>query len=183
MKTKSKLNAYILRGSAAALLVSCVIVGLCSAIDLREPPAGLTEEVVIQTDESRGGRRSRPRLLDPSEEGVGTGGHGQALGESGPGLTTEGIADRLVGLAEPGGGARVRLGEAWEPLGEDDAAFADRLRKDDDELFASVARNDVDLADRVLDRGLVEGRLSLRCRVHARGSFFAITRLQVTVEE
>ena len=34
MKTKSKISAYIFRGSAAALLVSCVIVALCSAINL-----------------------------------------------------------------------------------------------------------------------------------------------------
>jgi hypothetical protein len=38
MKTKSKLNAYILRGSTTALLVSCVIVALCSAINLPEQP-------------------------------------------------------------------------------------------------------------------------------------------------
>jgi hypothetical protein len=34
MKTKTKLSAYILRGSTAALLFSCVIVALCSAINL-----------------------------------------------------------------------------------------------------------------------------------------------------
>src|SRR6202035_6097327 len=34
MKTKSEISAYILRGSAAALLVSCVIVALSSAISL-----------------------------------------------------------------------------------------------------------------------------------------------------
>jgi hypothetical protein len=34
MKTKTKLNAYILRGSTGALLLSCVIVALCSAINL-----------------------------------------------------------------------------------------------------------------------------------------------------
>ena len=38
MKTKSKLSAYILRGSTAALLFSCVIVALCSAINLPEQP-------------------------------------------------------------------------------------------------------------------------------------------------
>src|SRR5262245_47818849 len=38
MKTKSKLSAYILRGSTTALLVSCVIVALCSAINLPEQP-------------------------------------------------------------------------------------------------------------------------------------------------
>src|SRR6267378_2825475 len=38
MKTKSKLSAYILRGSATALLFSCVIVALCSAINLSEQP-------------------------------------------------------------------------------------------------------------------------------------------------
>src|SRR5262245_9936956 len=38
MKTNNKLNAYILRGSTAALLFSCVIVALCSAINLPEQP-------------------------------------------------------------------------------------------------------------------------------------------------
>src|SRR5438874_3713860 len=36
MKTKNKLSAYILRSSASALLFSCVIVALCSAINLPE---------------------------------------------------------------------------------------------------------------------------------------------------
>src|SRR5438093_8646175 len=36
MKTNNKLSAYILRGSTAALLFSCVIVALCSAIILPE---------------------------------------------------------------------------------------------------------------------------------------------------
>ena len=34
MTTKSKISAYILRSSAAMLLVSCVIVALSSAINL-----------------------------------------------------------------------------------------------------------------------------------------------------
>jgi hypothetical protein len=34
MKTNNKINAYILRGSAGALLFSCVIVAICSAINL-----------------------------------------------------------------------------------------------------------------------------------------------------
>src|SRR4029434_9263949 len=34
MKTNSKISAYILRGSTAVLLFSCVIVALCSAINL-----------------------------------------------------------------------------------------------------------------------------------------------------
>src|SRR5262245_25775355 len=38
MKTKSKLGAYILRSSTTALLFSCVIVALCSAINLPEQP-------------------------------------------------------------------------------------------------------------------------------------------------
>src|SRR6266436_7463666 len=38
MKTKSKLSAYILRGSTGALLFSCVIVALCSGIHLPEQP-------------------------------------------------------------------------------------------------------------------------------------------------
>ena len=38
MKTNSKISAYILRGSTASLLFSCVIVALCSAINLPEQP-------------------------------------------------------------------------------------------------------------------------------------------------
>src|SRR5262244_3404107 len=42
MKTNNKLNAYILRGSTTALLLSCVIVALCSAINLpKQPPKAL----------------------------------------------------------------------------------------------------------------------------------------------
>src|SRR5437773_7269747 len=36
MKTKTKISAYILRGTTTALLLSCVIVALCSAINLPE---------------------------------------------------------------------------------------------------------------------------------------------------
>jgi N-acetylneuraminic acid mutarotase len=39
MKTNNKLSAYILRGGTGALLFSCVIVGLCSAINLPEQAA------------------------------------------------------------------------------------------------------------------------------------------------
>ena len=38
MKTNNKISAYILRHSTAALLFSCVIVALCSAINLSEQP-------------------------------------------------------------------------------------------------------------------------------------------------
>jgi N-acetylneuraminic acid mutarotase len=38
MKTNNKINGYILRRSAAALLFSCVVVALCSAINLPEQP-------------------------------------------------------------------------------------------------------------------------------------------------
>jgi hypothetical protein len=38
MKTNNKIGAYILRGSTVVLLVSCVIVALCSAINLPEQP-------------------------------------------------------------------------------------------------------------------------------------------------
>ena len=38
MKTNNKISAYILRGSTTALLFSCVIVALCSAINLPEQP-------------------------------------------------------------------------------------------------------------------------------------------------
>src|SRR5215831_6719921 len=39
MKTNNNLSAYILRGSTAALLLSCVIVALCWAINLPEQAA------------------------------------------------------------------------------------------------------------------------------------------------
>src|SRR5262245_11507003 len=38
MKTNNKLSAYILRGSTTALLFSCLLVALCSAINLPEQP-------------------------------------------------------------------------------------------------------------------------------------------------
>src|SRR5215510_2523168 len=38
MKTNNKISAFILRGSLGALLFSCVIVALCSAINLPEQP-------------------------------------------------------------------------------------------------------------------------------------------------
>jgi len=45
VKTKSKISAYILRGSAAALLISCVIVALSSAINVpRRHPAAPAPE-------------------------------------------------------------------------------------------------------------------------------------------
>src|SRR5438132_4246413 len=43
MKTRSETRAYIARSSAAALLLSCVVVALCSAINLpSHPPKGPT---------------------------------------------------------------------------------------------------------------------------------------------
>src|SRR6266702_4169439 len=48
MKTRSKTSAYVVRSSAAALLVSCVIVALCSAINLpNHPPKGPTPDQSI----------------------------------------------------------------------------------------------------------------------------------------
>src|SRR5437868_3539859 len=38
MKTRSKTSAYIVRSSAAALLLSCVVVAVCSAINLPNHP-------------------------------------------------------------------------------------------------------------------------------------------------
>src|SRR4029077_5575636 len=38
MKTKSKISAYILRGAAAMLLFSCVVVALSSAINVANHP-------------------------------------------------------------------------------------------------------------------------------------------------
>src|SRR5262249_8864656 len=38
MKTNNRLSAYIFRGSTTALLFSCVIVAICSAINLPEQP-------------------------------------------------------------------------------------------------------------------------------------------------
>src|SRR6266853_781195 len=43
MKTRSETSAYIVRSGAAALLLSCVVVALCSAINLpSHPPKGPT---------------------------------------------------------------------------------------------------------------------------------------------
>jgi hypothetical protein len=53
--------------------------------------------------------------------------HGQDIGKVGSGFATEGRADRLVGLAEPGCGASIRLGEPRKALGED-ASRTLRLR-------------------------------------------------------
>src|SRR6266404_8891245 len=45
MKTRSETSAYIVRSSAAALLLSCVVVALCSAINLpSHPPKGPTPD-------------------------------------------------------------------------------------------------------------------------------------------
>src|SRR6266404_6874420 len=45
MKTRSETSAYIVRSGAAALLLSCVIVALCSAINLpNHPPKGPTPD-------------------------------------------------------------------------------------------------------------------------------------------
>src|SRR5436309_10016159 len=45
MKTRSETSAYIVRSSAAALLLSCVVVALCSAINLpNHPPKGPTSD-------------------------------------------------------------------------------------------------------------------------------------------
>ena len=41
MKTNAKLSAYILRGATGALLFSCVLVALCSAIHLPEQPPAI----------------------------------------------------------------------------------------------------------------------------------------------
>ena len=41
MKTKNKISGYILRGSAAALLLSCAVVAVCSAINLPNYPPKL----------------------------------------------------------------------------------------------------------------------------------------------
>src|SRR6267378_2130880 len=45
MKTRSETSAYIVRSSAAALLLSCMVVALCSAINLpNHPPKGPTSD-------------------------------------------------------------------------------------------------------------------------------------------
>src|SRR6266404_7309105 len=45
MKTRSETSAYIVRSGAAALLLSCVVVALCSAINLpSHPPKGPTPD-------------------------------------------------------------------------------------------------------------------------------------------
>src|SRR6266536_1155826 len=45
MKTRSQASAYVVRSSAAALLLSCAVVALCSAINLpNHPPKVSTPE-------------------------------------------------------------------------------------------------------------------------------------------
>jgi hypothetical protein len=82
---------------------------------------------IVDPDDAERGRGIVLDPLDAPQERVRTGRHGQTGGEAGTGLATEGIADRLVGLAEPGCGASVRLGEAREALGEE-ASGTLRLR-------------------------------------------------------
>src|SRR5437899_649036 len=55
MKTKSKFSAYILRGSTTVLLFSCVIIALCSAINLPEQPA---KAIAPQNNAAFGASRS-----------------------------------------------------------------------------------------------------------------------------
>ena len=55
MKTNNKISAYILRGSTAALLLSCVIVALCSAINLPQRPA---KAIALQNDAAFGASRT-----------------------------------------------------------------------------------------------------------------------------
>src|SRR4030095_6909483 len=60
MKTNNKLNAYILRGSTTALLFLCVIVALCSAIQLHEQPQKVPPS---QDDAAFGGDTQQSRTL------------------------------------------------------------------------------------------------------------------------
>ena len=54
MKTNNKLSAYILRGSTGALLFSCAIVALCSAINLPgQAPKALSPEDNAALDAGR----------------------------------------------------------------------------------------------------------------------------------
>ena len=55
MKTNNKISAYILRVSTSALLFSCVIVALCSAINL---PEQAPKAISPQTNASFGASRS-----------------------------------------------------------------------------------------------------------------------------
>jgi hypothetical protein len=54
MKTNNKISAYILRGSTAALLFSCVIVALCSAINL-------PQQFLCSMDDSAPNRTASPK--------------------------------------------------------------------------------------------------------------------------
>ena len=62
MKTKNKLSAYILRGSTTALLVSCVIVALCSAINLPEQPPKARPPLQLRAQQKRVGGINTVRL-------------------------------------------------------------------------------------------------------------------------
>jgi hypothetical protein len=67
--------------------------------------------------------RRRPRyvleLLDPAEQRVRAGGHGDEHGETGAGLAAQRIADGLVGPPEAVGRPGVLRSETGEALGED----------------------------------------------------------------
>jgi len=73
---------------------------------------------VIDADESRCRRRSRPGLLDSTEQRVRAGRDGELLREPGPGLTAEGRADGEMGPGESSGGASMPGREAVERLDE-----------------------------------------------------------------
>src|SRR5262249_28004867 len=85
---------------------------------------------VIDSDEARWWRGVVLELLDLSAQRVRAGGYGLADGESGPGLATEGTSDRRMGLANPGSGARMRLGNPREALGAD-VSWTLRLRAEE----------------------------------------------------
>ena len=64
MKTKSKLSAYIFRGSVAVVLFSCVIVAICWAISdqFGNPSTGLTVSYTV--------KGARPTCVPPPPDMV-----------------------------------------------------------------------------------------------------------------
>ena len=76
---------------------------------------------VVDANEPRRWCRTTAVLLDAPQKRICTGRHGQPKTESRAGLATQGIADRSVSLAEPGGCTSARLSEPWQAFGEDTA--------------------------------------------------------------
>src|SRR5271163_3931641 len=86
----------------------------------------LAPRPVIDPHDSRRRCRLVLEALDPAEQGIGAGGHGQACGEAGAGLTAQGRADVGLRLAEPVGRPCPGRREPREALDEDAAGAVEQ---------------------------------------------------------